>query len=76
MNANLDPVDVLDIIDKVAVFNGGYVADDLCRVGERVEQLLDVAQKVVDSPAFSIYRLVSPLSELNAAIAACRGAGE
>ena len=76
MNARVPATDVLGIIDKVAVFNGGLVAEDLCHVGERVEQLLDAAQKVVDAPAFSIYRLVSPLAELNAAIAACRGASE
>lgn len=38
------PVDVLDIINRVAMFNGGLVADDLCKVGARVEALLVAAR--------------------------------
>lgn len=43
---SLPVVDVLDIIHRVALFNGGLVADDLRKVGQRVELLLLAAREV------------------------------
>lgn len=37
---SVDALDVLDIINRVAIFNGGLIADDLCAAGERLERVL------------------------------------
>ena len=47
MNAERKPVDTLNIINRVAIFNGGPIASDLCLVGERFEELIEAAQSRV-----------------------------